>query len=239
MLSEVAAKAGVPLPMARVTPPGRPLAGLTVLVVEDSRYSSEAMRLLCMRSGARIRRADCLRSAFRHLQAYRPDVAIIDLGLPDGDGADLIRDLALATPRVAAIVGISGDPSLHNTVFAAGADGFLAKPVESVAIFQHAVMSALPANLRSWRPTAVSDDMIQPDNASLREDLAYVAEILSRASDTNCIGYVARFLCGVARSAHDEPLQEAALTLADDLRKGHAITAGLAGISAMVEDRLA
>lgn len=117
--------------------------------------------------------------------------------------------------------------------------GHLAKPVESVAIFQHAVMSALPANLRSWRPTAVSDDMIQPDNASLREDLAYVAEILSRASDTNCIGYVARFLCGVARSAHDEPLQEAALTLADDLRKGHAITAGLAGISAMVEDRLA
>jgi len=50
----------------------RPLLGLTILVVEDSRFACDAMRLLCLRSGARIRRADCLRSARRHLQVYRP-----------------------------------------------------------------------------------------------------------------------------------------------------------------------
>ena len=33
----------------------RPMLGLTVLVIEDSRYACDAMRLLCLRSGARIR----------------------------------------------------------------------------------------------------------------------------------------------------------------------------------------
>ena len=64
----------------------RPLLGLTVLVVEDSRFACEAMRLLCLRSGARIRRADSLKSARRHLSVYRPSIVVVDLGLPDDFG---------------------------------------------------------------------------------------------------------------------------------------------------------
>ena len=86
----------------------RPLLGMTVLVVEDSRFASDAMRLLCLRSGARIRRADCLLSARRHLNVYRPSAAIVDLGLPDGCGAELISEMVSAVPRVGVILGTSG-----------------------------------------------------------------------------------------------------------------------------------
>ena len=124
MLTDLTAGPKDTLPMWRMALPGRPLTGLTVLVVEDSRFASEAVRLLCLRSGARIRRADCLRSAERHLRTYRPAVVIVDLGLPDGDGAGLIRQIASAEPRVPVVLGLSGDPDGRNAAMSAGADGF-------------------------------------------------------------------------------------------------------------------
>lgn len=238
MLSEAKADQGVAFPMRVLALPGRPLAGLTVLAVEDSRYASEAIRLLCMRSGARIRRADCLRSARRHLQSYRPDVVIVDLGLPDGDGTGLIRELANATLRLPVILAISGDPDTRDQALAAGADGFLAKPVENLAIFQRAIMSALPENMQHWRPTSVPDDVIMPDSASLREDLIQIADAMSSVSDTSRIEYIARFLGGVARSAHDGALESAAIALAEDHRAGRAVATELARISGMVQERL-
>ena len=88
----------------------QPLAGITALLVEDSRCASEAMRLLALKSGARLRRADSLAAAHRHLSVYRPMLVIVDMGLPDGSGAELIGTLARAEPRVPVLLGTSGDP---------------------------------------------------------------------------------------------------------------------------------
>jgi CheY-like chemotaxis protein len=115
--------------LSRAPTPDRPLLGNTVLIVEDSRFASEALRLMSVRSGARIRRADSLASARRHLRVYRPTAVIIDLGLPDGSGLDLIADLAAQLPRIDVILATSGDEALAEAAHAAGADGFLAKPL--------------------------------------------------------------------------------------------------------------
>ena len=115
---------------------GLPMRGMTVLAVEDSRFASEALRLMCQRSGARLRRAETLAVARAHLRLYRPDAIIVDLGLPDGRGEGLIRDLVLAALRPKVILGTSGSTSGRMSAIAAGADGFLEKPVESLAMFQ-------------------------------------------------------------------------------------------------------
>lgn len=217
----------------------RPLLGLTILVVEDSRYSCDAMRLLCLRSGARIRRADCLKSARRHLQVYRPSVVIADLGLPDGSGAELISELSIACPRVDVVLGTSGDTFAEEVALAAGADGFLAKPVSSVIAFQNAILTALPPERRPTGPRLVSDDPVSPDPLAYRDDMAHAADVLQEAGDDGTLSYLTQFLAGVARSAGDGILQKAAEDLAEARAAGRPTGSGITRISALVQDRLA
>ena len=110
-----------PLNLMPKPTPNRPLLGLTILIVEDSRYSCEAMRFMALRSGARLRRADSIQSAKRHLRVYMPSAIIVDVGLPDGSGLDLIRELSSARPRVPALIGTSGDELHHTAKLKSGA----------------------------------------------------------------------------------------------------------------------
>jgi len=212
----------------------RPLMGMTVLAVEDSRYASEALRLMCLRSGARIRRADCLSSARRHLQVYRPSVVIVDLGLPDGPGEDLIADLARAAPRVGVILATSGDAGAEARARRAGADGFLLKPVASLGIFQQEVLRHMPTDRRPLGPYAVQAEVIHPDPLAYRDDLDHVHSLLSHDRTPDILRYAAQFLASVARAAEDAVLAEAAAGLT-----GHCSEAGVARIMGLIDMRLA
>lgn len=188
----------------------RPLAGITVLAVEDSRLASEALRLMCHRSGARLRRADCLEVARRHLAVYRPTVALIDIGLPDGSGCDLIGALARARPRVPLILGCSGDSGLGPLALRAGADGFMAKPVESLHAFQTCIAKGLR---RGAVPDSPDRATVIPDPLALRDDLHQAMRLLERDGAALPRDYIARFLHGIAVCTHDDALARAALTL--------------------------
>lgn len=223
---------------SRLTNPRRPLLGLTVLVVEDSRYACEAMRLLCLRSGARIRRADCLKSANRHLKVYRPSAVVIDLGLPDGSGLDLIKELSQANPRVSVILGMSGDDNSEAAAMESGADGFLAKPVTSLAAFQTAILSKLPSDRQPVGLRQVTDEEIIPDKLAYRDDMAHAAEVLNDDADEASLDYLAQFLSGVARSVGDKPLASAADALATSRKEGRSFTSEAAQIAGLVQERL-
>lgn len=225
--------ATIPAPTA-----ARPLLGLTVLVIEDSRFACEAMRLLCLRSGARIRRADCLRSARRHLQVYRPSVVIVDLGLPDGDGTDLITELTQTEPRVDVVLATSGDTNGEEVAIAAGADGFLEKPINSLAVFQQAVLSNLPADRQPSGLRELSDEIIHPDRMAFQDDMAHIADVLEDPPNEQSLDYVAQFLGGVARSAQDLVLEKAAAALARKRAAGEPAGIETAKIAGLIQERL-
>lgn len=217
----------------------RPLLGLTVLVVEDSRYACEAMRLLCLRSGARIRRADCIRSARRHLQVYRPSVVVVDMGLPDGNGADLITELAQAETEKSVVLATSGDDMLEGEAMAAGAQGFLGKPITSLAVFQQMVLNALPADRQPPGLRIVIDEQVSPDEIAYHDDINYAAELIDNLPNDKALDYIAQFLEGVARSVEDDLMEQAAQALALKRASGEATTSEMAQIAGLIQQRLA
>lgn len=216
----------------------QPLGGLTVLVIEDSRFASEAVRLLCLKSGARIRRADCLGAAQRHLAVYLPSVVIIDLGLPDGSGLDLIRSLAKAPRRIPVILATSGDDTLFGDAMEAGADNVLAKPIESLAVFQKSVLDRLPAEHRPAGLRLAPTEVVAPDPIAFHDDLAHIAEVLNGNEDPGTLDYAAKFLAGVARSAHDDALEQAAERLARSRARGKSFGTDLARVAGLLQERL-
>lgn len=201
-----------------------PLAGqsalsprLTVFLVEDSRFAAEAVRLICRRAGLRLRRADSLALARQHLRVYRPDVALIDLGLPDGSGLELIDQLNRAKPRIGLIVALTGDPMLQQAARRAGADEFWVKPLRlSGPLARHlglvpdpgepTVSPVAQAVAASRPPPRPPERNMGADPLALRDDLLHAQDLFAQASEPARIGYAAQFLSAIARGLDDQPL---------------------------------
>jgi CheY-like chemotaxis protein len=164
---------------------------------------------------------------------------MIDLGLPDGNGIDLIAELTTTQPRVEVIMGMSADDHLGSDAIAAGADGFIAKPITSLAAFQSNVLALLPEGRRPKGPRVLDNTMIRPDRIAYRDDIAHIADVLDDSEDSHSLDYVAQFLTGVARSAKDPSLEKAALNLALKRALGQSAASETAVVAGMIQDRLA
>jgi signal transduction histidine kinase/CheY-like chemotaxis protein len=141
----------VRLPVAEApaaTQVSKPAAGahrsLRVLLVEDNEDGRRMMEAMLALEGHTVRTAATGEEAVRLALEWRPDVALIDIGLPDIDGHEVARRLRGRVvdnpPKLVAISGFGQPGDLHNA-YEAGFDLHLTKPVAPK--FLADVMSAL------------------------------------------------------------------------------------------------
>ena len=102
----------------------------TLLLVEDHHALAVAMSAAAERSGLEVVQAPSLASAREHLAERSVDGILLDLGLPDGNGLDLIRDRAWTQPPEIAVITAHG--GIENAIEARqlGIGRFLDKPVD-------------------------------------------------------------------------------------------------------------
>jgi PAS domain S-box-containing protein len=109
-----------------------PGGGLRVLLVEDNVDAAETMVELLIAYGYQVRHAATCADALQEARSGVFDVVLTDLGLPDGSGIDVGRELSPAVP-VVALSGYGASPDLQRSAMA-GFSGHLVKPADPDAV---------------------------------------------------------------------------------------------------------
>jgi PAS domain S-box-containing protein len=109
--------------------------GVRILVVDDDADSRDMLKFLLEDSRAQIRTASSAVEALAHFETFEPHILISDLGMPEMDGYDLIkqiRALPAETERRTPAIALTGYVSVEEQkrVQSAGFDIHLAKPVD-------------------------------------------------------------------------------------------------------------
>jgi len=110
-----------------------------VLVAEDNAVNRELLRELLEAEGYDVTEAGDGVEALRMVEQSRPDILLLDIGMPELDGFGVIRQLR-ANPRSASLrvlavtaYAMQGD---REKILAAGFDGYLSKPINPQFLMQ-------------------------------------------------------------------------------------------------------
>jgi DNA-binding response OmpR family regulator len=100
----------------------------TLLVVEDEPALSRLVRDYLERAGFQVVTAATAADAFRHIAAHGPILIVLDLGLPDRDGFDVIREVRRTASTPIIVLTARGDEADRIVGLELGADDYVVKP---------------------------------------------------------------------------------------------------------------
>jgi two-component system, OmpR family, KDP operon response regulator KdpE len=102
--------------------------GPAVLLLEDDRSIRRFLRVSLEAEGWRVFETETVKDGLAEAAAKKPDLVIVDLGLPDGDGVDFIRVLRAGSHVPVLVLSARSDESDKVRALDAGADDYIEKP---------------------------------------------------------------------------------------------------------------
>ncbi|KHT13231.1 two-component system response regulator KdpE [Pectobacterium carotovorum] len=100
----------------------------TILIVEDEKEIRRFVRQALESEGCRVFDAETMQRGLLEAATRKPDLIILDLGLPDGNGIDYIRDLRQWSSLPVIVLSARTDEQDKIDALDAGADDYLTKP---------------------------------------------------------------------------------------------------------------
>ncbi len=126
-----------------------------ILVVEDDDVIRNVLRVLLTAENYRVVEATTAHRAEIEARSHKPDLLLVDSGLPDGDGLDVIARVRAWSPVAIVVLSARTREAEKIAALDAGADDYVTKPFSAAELLAR-VRAALRRNARGTeRPAAL------------------------------------------------------------------------------------
>jgi two-component system KDP operon response regulator KdpE len=121
-----------------------------ILLVDDEIQIRRLLRFTLEEAGYSVREADAGRVALGEVALHTPDLVILDLGLPDASGTEVLRAMRQLCSIPVLVLTVLGHEQSKIAALDAGADDYMTKPFSGAELLAH-----LRALLRRIQPAAI------------------------------------------------------------------------------------
>ena len=139
-----------------------------ILIVEDDAHIRRLLKATLQRAGHEAVEAADARQALALLDIEHPDVVLLDLGLPDRDGLELIEPMRLRSAATLIVVSAREGSAEKVAALDLGADDYVTKPFDTEEL-----LARIRTALRHQRTGTADEASAIIDAGSVRIDLEY------------------------------------------------------------------
>jgi two-component system KDP operon response regulator KdpE len=125
-----------------------------VLIVEDDPALQSVLRTLFEANGYRVVAVGTASGGAHDARLYNPDVVLVDLGLPDRDGIEVIRGIRTWSAMPIVVLSARTDETQRLHAFESGADDYVVKPFSAPELLAR-VRAVSRRHVRGYLPMAI------------------------------------------------------------------------------------
>lgn len=134
-----------------------------VLIIEDDRNIASFVQTILEANGYQVLTAERCRQGLMVFASHMPDLVVLDLGLPDADGTEFLKEVRMESTAPVIVLSARTDESDKVDALDAGANDYITKPFGTAEL-----LARVRAALRTNRHSA---QMTTPSNVFTTEDL--------------------------------------------------------------------